>query len=114
MKVTLSVEPYGCYRVESDDGRSVFIQSDWDRPSLAASFGWSVRRVRGFRRKEVEGLLYATKKSCAHDGTDGTIPCPDCRCPIDRFIESATEWLDARDGKRINDPGYFGAEVGEV
>jgi len=83
-KVTLSVEPYGCYEITSNTGESIFIQTDWDRPGLASNFGWA---------------------ACGCGETDGTVDCP--HKTATEMIESATDWLDSHDGESFDDPGYF-------
>lgn len=96
-KITLDADTGDCpgcvCKVLSDDGRSRLVQSDYEDPGVASSFGWSVKRVR--------------RKGCQHSGTDGTIDCPDCGVKAGQFIQSAQEFIEANDGKRVEDPGYF-------
>lgn len=83
-KVILTSERFGGYSLTEvrRNGRSALIQEDYGFPSLARALGWSMRG-----------------RSCAHDGTDGTIACPDCGKPVSAFISAAAAFLDARDGK---------------
>lgn len=96
-KITLDADTSDCpgcvCKVLSDDGRSVLVQEDHGAPGVASSFGWSVRRVR--------------RKGCSHDGTDGTIDCKSCGATASQFIQSAQEFIEANDGKTVDDPGYF-------
>ena len=84
-----------CLRIVAADGRDLLIQTDWDWPGIAATFGWRLAEV------QREGC------QCEHDGTDGTIACPACGLTAGDFITSAREWLDANDGAIAEDPGYF-------
>lgn len=81
--------------IVAEDGRSHLVQTDWDFPSVASSFGWSLAQV-----QDDDG------DHCDHDGTDGTI---DCKCGItaSRFIGAAREFLENNDGLEVDDPGYF-------
>jgi hypothetical protein len=78
------------YVIEHDDGRTLLVQSDWDCPGIASTFGWSACAK---CRRECRGA------------TDGTIDCP--RCKTMDHIRKAQDWLDAHIGKRVADPGYF-------
>ena len=88
--------------IVNDDGRAVLVQTDWDYPGVAASFGWSIRSVRPTTRANV-GMLPA----CDHAHTDGTVDCPDCGVTASQFISAAREYLDDNDGATADDPGYF-------
>lgn len=77
----------------SDPEHSRLFQTDWDWPSLARTFGWSI--------------AYDGGLCCEHDGTDGTIDCPSCGRSAAAFIDSAAEWLRYHDGAEAQDPGYF-------
>jgi hypothetical protein len=44
---------------------------------------------------------------CIHDGTDGTIDCPNCIMKASQFIAAAYSWLIDHDGATADDPGYF-------
>ncbi|HOF89044.1 MAG TPA: hypothetical protein PLZ36_13220 [Armatimonadota bacterium] len=89
--ITLESGPFGWdYLIQHDDGRELLIQSDWDFPGLAMTFGWTpCRRCR---------------RSCK-GATDGTIACP--RRSAFEHILDAQAWLDTHIGKRVTDPGYF-------
>ena len=75
-----------------DESATVLIQTDYDWPGLASSFGWS--------------------PCCGSGSTDGTIACPDCGAQAGELIESAGEYLDALvdspgEERFVQDPGYF-------
>ena len=101
----------------SADGRSLLIQTDWDYPGVADSFGWSTRNVQ--RCDECGGRAvgpnilhcqecdHASEACCTHNSTDGTVDCPTCGVTVAEFLESAREWLDGHDGATAEDPGYF-------
>lgn len=76
---------------------NLLVQSDWDYPSIAGTFGWSLR-----------GTQYGNATPCDHSGTDGTIACPDCGIPAGSFIADAAEWIADHYGTTADDPGYFG------
>lgn len=80
--------------IVADDGQTVLVQTDWDFPGVASSFGWDIASV-------------AVERGCLHSGTDGTIRCPNCRLQPGDFIDAAREWLDDHDGATADDPGYF-------
>jgi hypothetical protein len=84
----------------TDDDHSMLVQTDWDFPSLASAFGWSMRNVQS------EDVAHATSP-CRHSSTDGTITCGDCKLTAGDFINSAREWLDENIGKIVEDCGYF-------
>jgi hypothetical protein len=102
----------------SDDGRSVLIQTDWDYPGVASSFGWSTAHVQ--RCPECRGRAVGPNvlhcqicdhasedECCRHSGSDGTVDCPECGATVAEFIASAGEWLADHDGATADDPGYF-------
>lgn len=74
---------------------SELFQTDWDYPSLAATFGWRIGGRPG-------------KRKCPHDGTDGTVTCKDCGKTAGEFISEANEYLREHVGKVVDDPGYLG------
>jgi len=41
MKITLQEEKFGCYLIMAEDGRDILIQTDFDFPGVARSFGWN-------------------------------------------------------------------------
>lgn len=87
--IRLNADPWsapGCVLIENDDGRSLLIQTDWDWPGIASTFGWSP----------------------CHDRTDGTVDCPECGRTAFSLIQEARQWLDEHDGESVEDPGYFG------
>jgi hypothetical protein len=83
----------GCVCKILNESRSILMQSDYEAPSVASSFGWSVKTVR--------------RRGCSHDGTDGTIDCKICGVTASQFIKSAQDYIEANDGKSVDDPGYF-------
>lgn len=118
------------YLIENDDGRSILVQTDWDYPSTAGSFGWSLRSVQSDRADTIEYCAPQetdtictghTVWKCDHLGTDGTIVCPDCGVLPVTFIEAAAAWMDENDGATAEDGGYFTdeqeaetAEIGQI
>ncbi len=85
-------EPFDKY----DEKNTILIQSDWDFPGVARTFGWDMTK---------EQIL---TEACDHSGTDGTVPCPDCGISVSQMIEAAQEYLDTvLDEKEVEDPGYF-------
>jgi hypothetical protein len=90
-RITLDEGQFGWdYVVTHDDGRDLYIQSDWEYPGLAMTFGWSP--------------CSWCRRRC-HGATDGTINCPSRTAG--EHIGKAQEWLDAHIGRRVADPGYF-------
>jgi hypothetical protein len=89
-------EETGCYL--SDEENSVLVQTDWDFPATAQTFGWDIRDSQ---------WSYDAYPQCQHSGTDGTVKCPDCRQTPSAFISDAREYLDNNLGKIVEDPGYF-------
>lgn len=105
--------------IVNDDGQSVLIQTDWDYPGVAGTFGWSPMMVQ--RCEECGGCAVGPEVNhcqecdhaseapcCRHSGTDGTVDCPECGAKVAWFLESARQWLDDHDGATADDPGYFG------
>ena len=76
---------------DDSDTRSVLVQSDWDYPATARTFGWRPKK----------------RKGCAHPGTDGTVDCKTCGKTATEFIAEAQAYLDDHIGKKVPDPGYF-------
>ena len=86
MKVTLESGQFGWdYIIEAEDGRTVLIQTDWDYPSTASTFGFVPCDKCGF--------------------TDGTVDCEHHTAA--EMIFEAAEYLDAHIGDTVEDPGYF-------
>ena len=81
--------------IVNDNGDSILIQTDWDYPGTANTFGWSLREV------QREG------GDCDHSGTDGTVDCHECGVSASDFISAASDWLYDNDGVVAEDPGYF-------
>ena len=75
-------EETGCYL--SDEQNSVLVQTDYDYPSLASSFGFV---------------------PCSCGQTDGTVDCPHKNSS--EMIQQAQDFLDDSLGKIIDDPGYL-------
>ena len=76
---------YGGYLVtRCSDKRTALVQTDYDWPALARDFGWNIRSVQHDDYKD---------QPCAHDGTDGTIDCPNCALTAGAFIRAAGEYL---------------------
>lgn len=87
--------------LSEDEKESILIQTDWDWPGVATTFGWSIRNC------QVQNRGYYGLEKCDHSSTDGTIDCPECGYPASAFIREAGEWLEANDGITAEDPGYF-------
>ena len=64
-----------------DDDNTVLVQTDWDFPGVARSFGW-------------EGI-----EVDPHNANDAT-----------EEISAAIDWLDGNLGTVVEDPGYFDVE----
>lgn len=65
----------GVFNTRSD-ANTVLVQSDWDFPGVARSFGWDMR-----------------SPGCDHDSTDGTVTCNGCGRTASDFITAAFDWL---------------------
>lgn len=98
----------------AEDGRSILVQVDTDYPGVASTFGWSPDHVQACpdcgqvqQRGYVCEECGAPMRYCPHDGTDGTVDCPDCGIPSTDFIGAAREYLADHDGAMADDPGYF-------
>ena len=89
----------GCYL--SDEENSILVQTDWDYPSTAQTFGWSLSE------SQVTNRVYYLGKPCEHVGTDGTVKCNECGLTPHTFISDAADYLDDNLGKIVEDPGYF-------
>ena len=114
-------------QIVNDDGRTVLVDSDWDYPSVASTFGWWIGSVQKCREcsqvhenavepggdgQPVKGLACddhnpdLPRHLCEHDGSDGTVDCP-CGLTRTEFITAAQNYLEASDGAEADDPGYF-------
>ncbi len=71
-------------------GDGLLIQTDWDWPGVASTFGWSP--------------CTGCPASC-EGATDGTIDCD--RRIADDMIRSARAWIEEHYGAVADDPGYF-------
>jgi hypothetical protein len=108
MKITLDSNPSDapcCVKIIAQDGRDQLIQTDWDFPSIASTFGFSLVSVQPSGREF--GSEDTDRPPCQHSGTDGTVDCKDCACTATQFISAARQWLDDNDGAEAEDPGYF-------
>lgn len=102
--------------IVNGDGRTVLVQTDWDYPGVASSFGWDLASVQrcGHCRSvssSTDGLCGRCDEElsdpCDHSGTDGTVDCRACGVTAGAFIEAAGEWLGDNNGVTADDPGYF-------
>ena len=84
MKITLEDGDFGTYLLIAEDGRDILIQTDWDYPGIASSFGW---------------------QACPCGFTDGTVDCK--HKTASEMIENAGNFLNDHIGDTIEDPGYF-------
>ena len=92
----------GAYLVtDLPTGKTVLVQTDWDYPGIAGTFGWNIRDC-----QVLNAGYYGVV--CEHRGTDGTVDCPDCGLTAGTFITSAAEYLAGHQGAEADDPGYFG------
>lgn len=87
--IKLETAQFGNYLIRNTlTDETVLVQSDWDYPSVAQSFGFG-------------GL-------CTCGSSDGTVDCP-C-ASIGQHMRAAVEWLDDNIGVQADDPGYFEKE----
>lgn len=101
---------------------SILVQTDWDFPKVAVSFGWSLADFQRCRKcgaeiapdeetGEPEKCENCGRKKgnvyCRHDGTDGTVGCKECGATAGDFIAKAYDFLRDNDGLTVDDPGYF-------
>jgi hypothetical protein len=94
-QIRLFAMPFGCYRIDGPGKESVLVQTDWDFPGTAASFGWDITKLQKIGQPK-----------CDHDGTDGTVDCG-CGITASEFIDNARDFLDDHEGATAKDPGYF-------
>jgi hypothetical protein len=114
--------------IVNEDGRTILVQTDWDYPGVASTFGWSIRDVQKplaartleSAQTDLDGIDTVDELTalvsqcwdeeednpCEHDRTDGTVDC-ECGVTTSEFIVSAQQWLDDNDGAVVDDPGYF-------
>lgn len=81
--------------VDEDTGKDKLIQTDWDYPGLASTFGWSTTLT-----NDCDGIH-------DHQSTDGTVDCEYCGTTASEFISDAASYLDDHIGEVVDDPGYF-------
>ena len=74
----------------TDEKHTRLVQTDWDYPNIARSFGWGM-----------------SSPNCEHSQTDGTIDCPQCHTSVSVFIQNAQDFLDNNLGAITEDEGYF-------
>lgn len=97
----------------NDDGRSILVQTDWDYPGVASTFGWSTYDVQPARPDDdddpdsLASVFPCSTVGCDHPNTDGTVDCKRCGVTASQFISAAAEWLADNDGATADDPGYF-------
>lgn len=80
MQVTLEVDRFG-YILNAENGKSIRVEPDYDRLSVAEYFGW-----RGYNHNETDHVK------------------------IVEMISEASDYLDNMDGESIEDPGWFDAD----
>lgn len=68
-----------------DDKNTVLVDSDWDFPRLAGSFGYT---------------------PCEHCGTDGTVDC--AHKTVSKMISEAYDFLMEHEGEPFDGSEYFG------
>ena len=120
------VDAPGCHgEIVAEDGRTMPVYCDFECPSVAGTFGWSVRFVQkcpacgsvsSYDDLDLnEESPYCTGKhdcrvqnfSCCDHDTDGTVDCKQCGVTASEFISDAADWLRENDGVTVEDPGYF-------
>lgn len=122
MQITLDSNPSDapcCIKIIADNGQDRLIQTDWDWPGIASTFGFTLRSVQkcdecgkistGLHNQVVKFCKHCRKNvgsMCHHEMTDGTIDCA-CGVTAHDFIQSAGQYLDDNDGAQAEDPGYF-------
>ncbi len=127
--ITWTLDPHaGCCQgaiTDNETGRTLPVQTDWDFPGVARSFGWATEFVQCCPECDVVHLSpedihthgfpvewrcpncgRENTTPCPHETTDGTVDC-DCGMTASDFISLAREWLDAHHGETAEDPGYF-------
>lgn len=75
----------GCLAViVNEENECILVQSDWDWPGIASTFGWV---------------------PCPCGETDGTIDCKHRKAS--EMIQEAGRWIQDHYGEVVEDPGYF-------
>ena len=87
-----------------DNGESSLVQTDYDYPGVASTFGWNIVDV---QPDDDDDRVLCRDSQCDHSGTDGTVDCNDCGMTASEFISAAGEFLADNDGATVDDPGYF-------
>ena len=108
MKITWNtdVNAPGCPgEIVAEDGRTLLIQTDWDYPGVASTFGWDMMDVQHW--PEESELAKATFQPCQHESTVRTGACKECGMQAGDFISAAGAWLRENNGATCDDPGYF-------
>lgn len=125
MKITLIAHPSDapcCVKIVCADGRDMLVQTDFEFPPVASSFGWCTREVQkcdscgqisfDLHNQIVKFCRHCKKNVgtvCHHCETDGTVNCTHCGVTVSDFIQASRQWIDTHDGARVDDPGYFEA-----
>ena len=91
MKITLSRGDFGTYLLVAEDGQDILIQTDFDFPGIASTFGWT---------------------PCECGSTDGTVDCAHRKASD--MIAEAQAFLDDHIGDQADDPGYFESDDAEL
>ena len=76
------IRPVSRFKKEREE--EVYVQSDWEYPAVASTFGWTI--------------------GCDCP-TDGTVGCQ--HKAVSEHIASAYDYLTSNIGKVVEDPGYF-------
>lgn len=84
MNIRVRKGDFSTFLVEAENGDTRLIQTEWDIPGIAASFGWV---------------------ACPCRQTDGTVDCQH-RTAADMIAE-ARQFLEENEGQVADDPGYF-------
>lgn len=94
------------YVISNEAGDEVLVQSDYDYPATATTFGFVLSALP--LPTGNAGVSPSDWCPSDHDGTDGTIPCPSCGLPASFFIDAARGFLNDNLGTTTDyDPGYF-------
>ena len=99
--ITLDSNPSdapSCVKLIDEYGADILIQTDWEYPGIANTFGWDIRSV---QRDYSQLCNKGSVPICDHRGTDGTVDCPDCGITAFEFITVAANWLHKHDGARL-------------
>lgn len=79
---------------------TVLIQSDWDYPAVASKMGFFSDEIdetyvldKPKRKLKKRKGFNKSYENCSHDGTDGTVTCPDCGKTVQEFINQAYDFI---------------------